>query len=114
MAFALVHVSIRPSINILSTLTYGQGKLTIERALCDYDTAYKLKSIFPRYFNAASAHPAMEIGEGHYPETHLISPALQAVKEPSQPIVILGNGYPTHMEPVSVISFMSTILSVHV
>jgi len=50
----------------------GDSKLFIERALRAFETAYGLKWVALRYFNAAGADPANENGERHDPETHLI------------------------------------------
>jgi len=51
---------------------YGQTKLIIEQALCDYAKAYDMQSISLRYFNAAGCDPQGRAGERHDPETHLI------------------------------------------
>jgi UDP-glucose 4-epimerase len=51
---------------------YGESKLFIEKACQWYEAAYKLRYVSLRYFNAAGADPAGEIGESHDPETHLI------------------------------------------
>ena len=58
--------------------SYGETKLAIERALPHYDTAYGIKSIVLRYFNAAGADPDGELGEDHAPEAHLIPRAIDA------------------------------------
>ena len=57
---------------------YGQTKLAIEHALPHYDTAYGLRSMVLRYFNAAGADPDGELGEDHKPELHLIPKAVDA------------------------------------
>ena len=57
---------------------YGQSKLIVEKMLRDFDTAYRLKSILLRYFNAAGTDPDGETGEDHTPETHLIPQVLDA------------------------------------
>lgn len=57
---------------------YGQTKLAIEHALPHYDTAYGLRSVTLRYFNAAGADPEGELGEDHAPELHLIPRAIDA------------------------------------
>jgi UDP-glucose-4-epimerase GalE len=57
---------------------YGQTKLAIEDALPHYDTAYGLRSMSLRYFNAAGADPDGELGEDHQPELHLIPRAVDA------------------------------------
>jgi UDP-glucose 4-epimerase len=57
---------------------YGQTKLAVEHALPHYDTAYGLRSMVLRYFNAAGADPDGELGEDHAPELHLIPRAVDA------------------------------------
>ena len=54
---------------------YGRTKWMVEQILADYDQAYGLKSVSLRYFNAAGADPAGELGERHEPETHIIANA---------------------------------------
>jgi UDP-glucose 4-epimerase len=51
---------------------YATSKLMVEQMLSDFDTAYNLKSVRFRYFNAAGADPNGLLGEDHSPETHLI------------------------------------------
>ena len=51
---------------------YGQSKLMVEQILKDYATAYELRSIALRYFNAAGCAEDGSIGERHDPETHLL------------------------------------------
>ena len=48
---------------------YGKTKLMVEQMLEDYDTAYGLKSVSLRYFNAAGADIDGELGEGGYGTT---------------------------------------------
>jgi UDP-glucose 4-epimerase len=51
---------------------YGETKYVMERMLEDYDTAYGIKFISIRYFNAAGAALDGSIGEDHPEESHLI------------------------------------------
>ena len=74
---------------------YGQTKLAFERALADYAAAYGLGYAALRYFNAAGASPAGDIGEDHEPETHLIPLALQAIQGVRPPLTVFGTDYPT-------------------
>jgi UDP-glucose 4-epimerase len=74
---------------------YGMTKLTAERMLRDYDTAYGLKSVAFRYFNAAGADPAGRSGENHDPETHLIPLVFDAVCGRRPAIEIFGDDYET-------------------
>jgi UDP-glucose 4-epimerase len=74
---------------------YGKTKRMIEEMLADFDTAYGLKSISLRYFNAAGADPETEIGEKHDPETHLIPLVLDAAAGKSRNVKVFGTDYPT-------------------
>ncbi|OHD53817.1 MAG: UDP-glucose 4-epimerase GalE [Spirochaetes bacterium GWF1_51_8] len=74
---------------------YGRTKYMVEQILGDYGTAYGLKSIAFRYFNAAGADPDTEIGEAHIPETHLIPLVLDAALGLRDSIKIYGTDYKT-------------------
>ena len=74
---------------------YGESKLFVERALGWYETAHGLRSVALRYFNAAGADPAGEIGEEHEPETHLVPLAIQAALGLRAGVQIFGTDYPT-------------------
>lgn len=74
---------------------YGASKLMIERMLGDFSSAHGLRSIILRYFNAAGADLAGEIGEDHDPETHLIPLALDAAAGIREDVTVFGDGYPT-------------------
>lgn len=72
---------------------YGKTKLIVEEILEDYDSAYDLKSVCLRYFNAAGA--GFGIGEDHNPESHLIPLVLQVVSGKKQEIKVFGTDYST-------------------
>ncbi|NET35719.1 MAG: UDP-glucose 4-epimerase GalE [Cyanothece sp. SIO1E1] len=74
---------------------YGASKLMVERMLPDFDTAYGLKSVYFRYFNAAGAEPTGQLGEDHSPETHLIPLTLLTALGQRESISIFGTDYPT-------------------
>jgi UDP-arabinose 4-epimerase len=74
---------------------YGRTKLMVERALADYDRAYGFPHVCLRYFNAAGADPAGEIGEEHDPETHLIPLAIEAALGRRPALTVYGDDYPT-------------------
>ncbi|THB66837.1 MAG: UDP-glucose 4-epimerase GalE [Desulfovibrio sp.] len=74
---------------------YGRTKLHMERMLEDYATAYQMRSVRFRYFNAAGADPSGEIGESHDPESHLIPNVLMAVLGEAPQLSIFGHDYPT-------------------
>jgi UDP-glucose-4-epimerase GalE len=73
---------------------YGETKLAIEHALPHYETAYGIRSIALRYFNAAGADPDGELGEDHAPEIHIIPRAIDAALERDQ-FQVFGNDYDT-------------------
>jgi len=72
---------------------YGWSKLFMERLLDAYDTAYGMKFVALRYFNAAGA--TEKWGEDHRPESHLIPNVLAAALGQQQAIRVFGNNYPT-------------------
>ena len=74
---------------------YGMSKLMGERILQDCATAYGLRSIALRYFNAAGSDPDGEIGEAHEPETHLIPIVLEAAAGDRPHVAVYGTDYPT-------------------
>jgi len=74
---------------------YANTKLTVEKILKDFNTAYDFNYISLRYFNAAGADPEGEIGESHEPETHLIPLVLDAASGKKGEIKIFGDDYQT-------------------
>lgn len=74
---------------------YATSKWMVERILSDFDTAYNLKSVRFRYFNAAGADPDGNLGEDHEPETHIIPLVLFAALGKRESISIFGTDYPT-------------------
>src|SRR4051812_16422407 len=75
------------------TNPYGQTKLTFERALRWYESAYGIRYVSLRYFNAAGA--TERCGELHDPETHLIPLVLQAALGRRPQVEMFGEDYPT-------------------
>ncbi|ASA96993.1 MULTISPECIES: UDP-glucose 4-epimerase GalE [Anoxybacillus] len=74
---------------------YGRSKLMIEHMLSDFASAYDLRYVVLRYFNAAGAHESGEIGEDHHPETHLIPLILQHLLGLRDKISVFGTDYDT-------------------
>jgi UDP-glucose 4-epimerase len=75
------------------TNPYGWTKFMVERILETYDTAYGLKFVALRYFNACGA--TENLGEHHAPETHLIPLVLFAAQGKIPHVSIFGDDYPT-------------------
>jgi UDP-glucose 4-epimerase len=74
---------------------YGASKLMVERILADAASAYGLRSVALRYFNAAGASADASIGESHQPETHLIPNVLRAALGTGPALKVFGDDYPT-------------------
>lgn len=75
------------------TSPYGASKLMFERIMGDFDTAYGLRFVALRYFNACGATP--ERGEDHDPETHLIPLVLWTAQGKRPHISVFGSDYDT-------------------
>lgn len=73
---------------------YGRTKLAIEFILEDLAVTAELNYVILRYFNAAGADPAGEIGELHDPETHLIPLAIRAAMT-GQALSVFGDDFLT-------------------
>jgi UDP-glucose 4-epimerase len=72
---------------------YGWSKFMTERILESYDTAYGLKFVALRYFNASGA--TEKCGEHHDPETHLIPNVLNAADGALPFVSVFGADYET-------------------
>jgi UDP-glucose 4-epimerase len=75
------------------TNPYGWTKLFMEKILQSYDSAYGLKHVALRYFNAAGA--TSRRGEHHEPESHLIPNVLSAALGKTPQVSVFGKDYPT-------------------
>lgn len=73
---------------------YGYTKLIIEQMIKDFEKAYGFKFAILRYFNAAGADLEAEIGENHYPETHLVPNMLKAMLS-NKNLEIYGSDFDT-------------------
>ncbi|MCL2206908.1 MAG: UDP-glucose 4-epimerase GalE [Fibromonadales bacterium] len=73
---------------------YGETKLAVEKMLKWCDTAYGMRYVCPRYFNAAGAMPDGSIGEDHKLETHLIPLVYRTILK-DETVSVFGNDYPT-------------------
>ena len=74
---------------------YGRSKLMVEEILKDFDSAYGLKYVSFRYFNAAGHDPEGVLRERHDPETHLLPIIMQVANGQRDSISIFGSDYDT-------------------
>lgn len=89
------NIPILESDRTCPTNPYGDSKLMVEKILHWFDSAYGIKYIALRYFNAAGAHISGQIGEDHHPESHLLPIILQTALGKRNAIEIYGDDYPT-------------------
>ena len=75
---------------------YGKSKLMVEEIFKDFESAYGLKYVSFRYFNAAGHDPDGELCERHDPETHLLPIIMQAANGQRDAVSIFGNDYDTN------------------
>jgi len=75
---------------------YGKSKLMVEEILKDFESAYGLKYVSFRYFNAAGHDPDGELSERHNPETHLLPIIMQAANRQRDLVSIFGGDYDTN------------------
>jgi len=88
-------VPIEEESELVPTSPYGETKLIFEKYLRWCDTAYGIRSVSLRYFNAAGADLENDLGEDHDPETHLIPLILKAALGQRKNIEIFGTDYGT-------------------
>lgn len=74
---------------------YGRSKWMVEQMIGDFGSAYGLPSVIFRYFNAAGADPAGDLGEDHTPETHLIPLVFAAITGRIKQLHVFGDDYST-------------------
>ncbi len=72
---------------------YGASKAAVDQMIGDFCHAYELGAVSLRYFNVAGA--SGDIGEDHYPETHLIPNVLRAAIGRRPHVEVYGSDYPT-------------------
>jgi UDP-glucose 4-epimerase len=77
------------------TNPYGQTKLSIENALNWYSSAYGLKAVPLRYFNAVGAALDGSMGQDYPKPTHLITRACEAALGQRDDFAIFGDDYNT-------------------
>lgn len=74
---------------------YGWSKLMVEKLLADFGAAHAMRYVALRYFNAAGADAAGEIGERHEPETHVIPLAIRGALKDDYVFTIFGEDFDT-------------------
>lgn len=74
---------------------YGNTKLAAELMLEDFAAAHAFSCIALRYFNAAGADEAGDLGEDHDPESHLLPNAIKAALGQGPALNIFGSDYDT-------------------
>ncbi|CCG43061.1 UDP-glucose 4-epimerase GalE [Magnetospirillum molischianum] len=74
---------------------YGSSKLMMEQMKAEFSRAFGLSYFALRYFNAAGADPAGELGEDHDPEPHLLPNALAVAAGHRHFLDVHGDDYPT-------------------
>lgn len=74
---------------------YGLSKLMCEQVLRDFDTAYGIKSVCLRYFNAAGADAGGRTGYRCNDASHLIPIVLQTALGKRSKIEVFGRDYDT-------------------
>src|SRR4030095_13077 len=72
---------------------YGETKLAVEELL--RAPQRRIRSLAVRYFNAAGADAAGEVGEAHDPESHLMPLAIDAMLGTGRPLSVYGADYDT-------------------
>ena len=88
-------VPITEDMPTIPTNTYARTKLDIENMMKNFETAYGIKSVALRYFNAAGSDINALIGEIREVETHIIPIILRNLIEGKNSIDVFGNDYPT-------------------
>ena len=76
--------------------SYGSSKRAVEEILQQISRSERLNYTIFRYFNVAGADPEGDVGECHYPETHLIPLILDAIDGKRDKITIFGTDYETY------------------
>ncbi|RKO84576.1 hypothetical protein BDK51DRAFT_11446, partial [Blyttiomyces helicus] len=88
-------IPIAPEDKTFPINPYGDTKLAVETILKWCDSAYGLKYVCLRYFNACGADKSGEIGEDHTPESHLLPIVLQVPAGKREKVFIFGDDYET-------------------
>ena len=74
---------------------YGRSKLMVEQVLEALEVAGTMRSARLRYFNAAGAAVADDLGEWHEPESHVVPLAIEAALGRRDDFALFGTDYDT-------------------
>ena len=74
---------------------YGWSKQMVETMLADFDTAWGLRAMALRYFNAAGADRQARLGQDYRQPTHLLTRALKTALGLYPKLEVFGSDYPT-------------------
>jgi UDP-glucose-4-epimerase GalE len=74
---------------------YGASKAMMERMCRDFGSAYGLRTVALRYFNACGSEPDLEVGERHDPEPHIIPRIFMAADGKIGQFDVYGTDYAT-------------------
>lgn len=74
---------------------YGESKLMVERMLPWFERAHGIRHVSLRYFNAAGASPAGDIGEDWSDAVNLVPVVMRAALGAGPPVEVFGTDYPT-------------------
>ena len=80
---------------LIPSSPYGRTKLSSELMIADFCKSQHMNYANLRYFNAAGADKEGEIGESHYPETHLIPLLIESLKG-EHTFQLFGANHNTH------------------
>jgi UDP-glucose 4-epimerase len=78
---------------VLTTVPYYRSQQMVEHFLEEFHHDYGLNYVILRYFNAAGAYGAGEIGEDHKPEAHLIPMVLKHLLHKAEESLALHDSY---------------------
>ncbi len=74
---------------------YGLSKLMAEQAIAWHCSAYGMRAVSLRYFNASGAHKSGELGDAHQEQTHLGTVCIKAALGEISEIKIFGTDWNT-------------------
>ena len=89
------HVPVTEDAEPQCESVYAETKLMIEKTLQWYSRTSSMRHVSLRYFNAAGAATDGTLGEDWRYSQNLIPHVMKAVMDPSKPLTVFGNDFPT-------------------